>query len=117
LLDQLLGYFRDVMAAAIGCPPDSFLNASPSEHAGIADAAKRLGLETILAMMQILDQTISRCGGTLWVRTLAELALVRIRALAISITWRRSSPSAKWGAFRVSSQTTSQSPSIAKKMS
>jgi DNA polymerase III subunit gamma/tau len=116
LLDQLLGYFRDVMAAAIGCPPDSFLNASPSEHAGIADAAKRLGLETILAMMQILDQTISRLRWNTYGRTLAELALVRIASLGnldnladIVAELRNGVPSG------VSSKTTSQSPTIAKK--
>ena len=43
LLDQLLGYLRDVMAAAIGCPPDSFLNASPSGRAAITAAASGWG--------------------------------------------------------------------------
>jgi DNA polymerase-3 subunit gamma/tau len=81
LLDQLLGYFRDVMAAAIGCSADSFLNAAPSEHAGIVAAAERLGLETILAMMQILDHTLSRLRWNTYGRTLAELALVRIASL------------------------------------
>ncbi len=82
LLDQLLGYLRDVMAAAIGCPPDSFLNASPSEHAAISAAAERLGLETVLAMMQILDHTIARLRWSTYGRTLAELALVRIASLS-----------------------------------
>jgi DNA polymerase III subunit gamma/tau len=82
LLDQLLGYLRDVMAAAIGCPPDSFLNASPSEHAAISAAAERLGLATVLAMMQILDQTIARLRWSTYGRTLAELALVRIASLS-----------------------------------
>src|SRR5207244_827489 len=78
LLDQLLGYFRDVMAAEIGCSADNFLNAEPSEHAGIVAAAHRLGLETILAIMQILDHTLSRLRWNTYGRTLAELALVRI---------------------------------------
>ena len=70
------------MAAAIGCPPDSFLNASPSEHAAISAAAQRLGLETVLAMMQILDHTIARLRWSTYGRTLAELALVRIASLS-----------------------------------
>jgi DNA polymerase III subunit gamma/tau len=82
LLDQLLGYFRDVMAAAIGCPADSFLHAAPSEQAGIVASAQRLGLETVLAMMQILDHTLSRLRFSTHGRTLAELALVRIAHLA-----------------------------------
>ncbi len=32
LLDQLLGYLRDVMAACVGCPPETFLHVSRSEQ-------------------------------------------------------------------------------------
>ncbi len=80
LLDQLLGYFRDVMAAAVGCPPDTFLHTSPSDREGVV-AAERLGLTTVLAIMQILDQTLSRLRYSTHGRTLAELALVRIAHL------------------------------------
>ncbi len=82
LLDQLLGYFRDVMAAAVGCPAESFLHTSPSEREGIAASAQRLGLETTLAVMQILDHTLSRLRFSTHGRTLAELALVRVANLA-----------------------------------
>jgi DNA polymerase-3 subunit gamma/tau len=82
LLDQLLGYFRDVMAAAVGCSSDSFLHTSPSEQEGIVASAQQLGLETILAVMQILDQALSRLRFSTHGRTLAELALVRIAHLA-----------------------------------
>ena len=41
-------------------------------------AGKRLGLETMLAIMQILDQTLSRMRYSTQGRILAELALVRI---------------------------------------
>ena len=60
LMEQLLGYFRDCMAAAVGCPADSFLYASGTSSQQVAEAGKRLGLQTILAAMQILDQTLSR---------------------------------------------------------
>jgi DNA polymerase-3 subunit gamma/tau len=81
LLDQLLGYLRDVMAACVGCPADAFLHASRSEQEAVVAASKQLGLPTVLAAMQILDQTISRLARSMSGRTLAELALVRICAL------------------------------------
>jgi DNA polymerase-3 subunit gamma/tau len=78
LIEQLFGYFRDCMAASVGCKPDAFLYASPSSATEIADAGKRLGLQTVLAIMQILDQTLSRMRYSTQARILAELALVRI---------------------------------------
>jgi DNA polymerase-3 subunit gamma/tau len=82
LIDQLLGYFRDAMAAAVGCPTDALLHTAPSEQEAVAASAKQLGLETILAVMQILDHTLSRLRYSTHGRTLAELALVRIARLA-----------------------------------
>lgn len=81
LLDQLLGYFRDVMAACAGCLPQSFLHAGSGEQAAVQAAGKNLGLETVLAILQILDQTLARMRYSTHRRTLAELALVRISAL------------------------------------
>ena len=78
LIEQLFGYFRDCMAAAAGCTTESFLYVSPSSAKDIAEAGKKLGLQTILAMMQILDQTLSRMRYSTQGRILAELALVRI---------------------------------------
>jgi DNA polymerase-3 subunit gamma/tau len=78
LLDQLLGYFRDIMASAVGCPADAFLHVSAVEQPIVGRAAAELGLETILAILQILDQTISRLKYLMQPRTVAELALVRI---------------------------------------
>jgi DNA polymerase III subunit gamma/tau len=78
LLDQLLGYFRDIMATAVGCKPESLLHISASEQAAVQSAAKQLGLETILAILQILDQTLSRLKYVTYPRTVTELGLVRI---------------------------------------
>ncbi|HUY33233.1 MAG TPA: DNA polymerase III subunit gamma/tau [Pirellulales bacterium] len=82
LLDQLLGYFRDLMVAAVGCPASSLLYASPSEQEAVLAAGGKLGLETVLAIMQILDQTIARLRYSSHGRILAELALVRICKMA-----------------------------------
>jgi DNA polymerase-3 subunit gamma/tau len=81
LLDQLLGYFRDVMAAAAGCGPENFLYTDPGGQPQIKSAAQRLGLETILAILQIIEQTLWRLRFSTQARTLAELALVRIARL------------------------------------
>ncbi len=78
LLEQLAGYFRDCMAAAVGCPKESFLYASPDRGQEVTDAGKRLGLQTVIAVMQILDQTLARMRFSTQDRILAELALVRI---------------------------------------
>ncbi len=57
------------------------LHTSPGEHGNLATAGKQLGLETILAIMQILDQTLTRLRYSTQGRTLAEMALVRIADL------------------------------------
>jgi DNA polymerase-3 subunit gamma/tau len=81
LIEQLFGYLRDCMAAAVGCPSDLFLYTSPAGAEQVAAAAKRLGLDALLAAMQILDQTLSRMRYSTQGRILAELALVRISHL------------------------------------
>jgi DNA polymerase III subunit gamma/tau len=82
LLDQLLGYFRDLMVTLAGTPPDALLYSSAGEHASLLELAQQLGMETILAMMQVLDQTIARLRYSMHARALAELAIVRICTLA-----------------------------------
>ena len=81
LLEQLFGYFRDCMAAAVGCPAETFLYAPPGGEADVAAAGERLGLHTVLAAMQILDQTLARLRYSTQGRILAELALVEIAHL------------------------------------
>jgi len=81
LLDQLIGYFRDLMVSLAGCPPDALLYSSADEHAALLDVARQLGMETILAMMQVLDQTIARLRHSMHARALAEMAIVRICSL------------------------------------
>ncbi|HEY5311744.1 MAG TPA: hypothetical protein VIK18_04470, partial [Pirellulales bacterium] len=81
-LDQLLGYFRDLMVAAVGCPDDALLYVLPAQRADVRAAAQQLGVSVLLAIMQILDQTLTRLRYSTHGRTLAELALVRICSLA-----------------------------------
>jgi DNA polymerase-3 subunit gamma/tau len=78
LLEQLLSICRDAMTAAVGCPAESFLYTSPEQQASVAEAGRALGLETILAILQIIDQALARMRYSTQGRTLAETALVRI---------------------------------------
>ncbi len=78
LLEQLLGYFRDCMAAAAGCSTEAFLYASGGTGQQVAEAGRRLGLQTVLAAMQILDATLARLRLSTQGRILAELAIVRL---------------------------------------
>jgi DNA polymerase-3 subunit gamma/tau len=82
LIEQLLGYFRDCMVTAAGCGPESLLYCSSASRGKIVEAGKRLGLHTILAALQILDETLARMRVSTQGRVLAELALVRISQLA-----------------------------------
>ena len=81
LLEQLLGYFRDVMTALVGCGPDAALYTSSAENQRVSEIGRRLGLETVLAIAQILDQALSRLRYSTQGRTLAEIALVRAASL------------------------------------
>jgi DNA polymerase-3 subunit gamma/tau len=78
LLDQLVGYIRDVMALAVGCKPDQLLYALPSQAEEVAEIGRRLGVATILAISQILDQASARMRVSVHGRTLVEMAIVRI---------------------------------------
>lgn len=123
LLEQLLGYFRDTMVAAVGCAPETLLHTSASEHERLASAGKQLGLETILAIMQILDQSLARLRYSTQSRTLAEMALVRIadlenvEDLADAISQLRNAESTDGGASPPAAARGSQtsSPATAKK--
>ncbi len=77
-IEQIFGCLRDCMVTAVGCSSEAFLYTSPSGAEAIAAAGKQLGLSTLLAIMQILDQTLSRMRYSTQGRILAELALVRI---------------------------------------
>ena len=50
----------------------------PSQADEVAAIGRQLGLQTILAMVQILDQTAARLRVSLHGRTLVEMAIVRI---------------------------------------
>ncbi|QEG34403.1 DNA polymerase III subunit gamma/tau [Bythopirellula goksoeyrii] len=78
LIDQLLGYFRDVMTQAVGCDESRLLYALPSQWQEVREISEQLGVHTLLAIVQVLDQTAARMRVSTHSRTLAEMAVVRI---------------------------------------
>lgn len=80
--EQLLGHLRDLMATAVGCGPEFLLHNPPAEHPQLQQAARDIGLHSLLSMVQILDQTLTKLRQSTQVRALVEVALVRICCLA-----------------------------------
>ncbi len=78
LIDQLLGYFRDVMTQSVGCDQSQMLYALPCQQQEVREVAEKLGVETLLAIVGVLDQTAARMRVSTHTRTLAEMAIVRI---------------------------------------
>ena len=78
LIDQLLGYFRDAMTQAVGCGEGLMLYALPSQREEVREVARQMGVESLLAVSQILDHAAARMRISTQVRTLTEMALVRI---------------------------------------
>ncbi len=78
LAEQLVGYFRDLMAASVGCELELMLSTEASEFGRLQEISRELGPETILAAAQILDQSVARMRQSSQARFLLEIALVRL---------------------------------------
>lgn len=81
IVDQLVGYLRDVMAVVVGCDASQLRYVLPSQHNAVLTLGNELGLHTVLAMIQILDQTAARMRVSVHARTLVEMAVVRMAHL------------------------------------
>lgn len=78
LAEQLLNYFRDLMTTSLGGGPGVLKLASPAGHAELAALAGRLGTQTILSAIQIIDESLVRMRASVSSVTLLEVALVQI---------------------------------------
>ena len=78
LAEQLLGYFRDAMVVAVGGDQEQMLYSEPADFSQLQTMRDELGLHQILAMVQILDQSIVKMRQSVHIRTILELAIVRI---------------------------------------
>jgi len=79
MLEQLLSLLRDAMTALAGCGGEVMQFAtSTAEQQAVQSVGQSLGLERVLAMLQIVEETLSRLRYSTHRRTLAEVALVRL---------------------------------------
>ncbi|EAQ81633.1 DNA polymerase III subunit gamma/tau [Blastopirellula marina] len=78
LIEQLLGFFRDMMTLAVGAGPTLLQTVLPTDAEKIEAVAKSYGLANVMAAVQILDDALVRMQRSAHARILAEMALVRV---------------------------------------
>lgn len=81
LVDQLLDYERDLMVIAAGAESTALASVAATARPKLAEQARRWGLPTIVAALQILAETKTKMQRSGHGRALAELAIVRLTLL------------------------------------
>jgi DNA polymerase-3 subunit gamma/tau len=79
--DQLVAYLRDLMVIAAGAATVPLMSVGSDRLPQLQAQAKRWGLQTIAAALQILAETKVRMQRVSFGRALVELALVRLSLL------------------------------------
>ncbi|MBU6310031.1 MAG: DNA polymerase III subunit gamma/tau [Planctomycetes bacterium] len=80
VLDQLIAALRECLLASVGCDA-AMLALSPGLGVDLAAIGGSLGTATLLAMLQILDQSLSRMRTSGHAALLAEMAVIRLATL------------------------------------
>jgi len=78
LAEQLLCYFRDLMAVTVDCDPSLLRHTSASIHGELKLLGDRWGLQTVLAVVGLIDQTLVRIRHSVYSRVLLESTLIQI---------------------------------------
>lgn len=81
LVDQLVTYWRDLMAVQVAGDVAANLSVAPNHRATLGEQAKGLSLDAILAGLDILTTTRMRLRDNDHARALVEMALVRLTRL------------------------------------
>jgi DNA polymerase-3 subunit gamma/tau len=81
LVDQLIAYWRDLMVVQCAGTEGRDLSVPSRHRAALEKQAKALGLDTVLAGLEILNAARGRLRGSNHARTLVEMALVRLGRL------------------------------------
>ncbi len=81
LTEQLVGYFRDLLAAHVGCGSQLMVYHQADAMADLKAMAAQWGLANLLAAAEILDESLTRMRLSVQPRLILELALIRIAAL------------------------------------
>jgi DNA polymerase III subunit gamma/tau len=77
LAEQMLGVFRDIMAVLAGCGEDLLLHTAPDDMDQLRQIAGSTGVESVLAILQVFDQSLVRLRHSTWGRVVVETAVVR----------------------------------------
>jgi DNA polymerase-3 subunit gamma/tau len=78
LAEQMLGYFRDLMLATVGCPAEMQRHTSESLHGELKSLGQQWGLQTVLAIVGMVDHALVRIRHSLHGRVLLESTLVQV---------------------------------------
>ncbi|QDV64097.1 DNA polymerase III subunit tau [Crateriforma conspicua] len=78
LAEQLLGYFRDLMAVTVGCEASMLRHTSAGLYDELSELGKRWGLQTVLAVVGLIDDTLVRIRHSVYARVLLESTLIQI---------------------------------------
>jgi DNA polymerase-3 subunit gamma/tau len=81
LAEQLLGYFRDLMAVAVGCDATLLRHTSAAYFPQLKQLGEAWGLQTVLAIVAMLDQTLVRIRHSVYSRVLLEATLIQVCTL------------------------------------
>ena len=80
VLDQVIAALRDCLLASVGCDP-ARLTLSQGLGVDLPALGRQLGTANLLAMLQIIDQTLSRMRTSGHPAMLAEMAVIRLAGL------------------------------------
>ncbi|MFM7033844.1 MAG: DNA polymerase III subunit gamma/tau [Planctomycetia bacterium] len=80
VLEQVIAALRDALLASVGCGPD-MLREGAGLGVDLPAIGRQIGTETILAMLQIVDQALARMRTSGHAAVLAEMAIVRLANL------------------------------------
>jgi DNA polymerase-3 subunit gamma/tau len=80
VLEQVLAALRDGLVASVGCGPESLIEGD-ALGVDLAAIGREVGTETLLAMLQIIDQALARMRTSGHAAVLAEMAVIRLAKL------------------------------------
>lgn len=78
LAEQLLGYFRDLMIVTVGCSAEMQRHTGESLHGELRALGQQWGMQTVLAIIGMVDHALVRIRHSLHGRVLLESTLVQI---------------------------------------
>ncbi|WP_404310154.1 DNA polymerase III subunit gamma/tau [Neorhodopirellula lusitana] len=78
LTEQMLGYFRDLMTVSVGCDASLMRYAAASMHDSLSQLGQQWGLQTVLAIVGLVDETLVRIRHSVHARVLLESTLIQI---------------------------------------